>query len=119
SRELGVPRCVLWYEQLWNDFGVSEQHQVGHAMKLGDLANVLERRAALTLDDRAGARGVCIEQRLHRLAEAGSEVEDERVGENVKHSPKKASARVARYSRNFVQAVPSCPSLTCAVRNLS
>src|SRR6185436_7296373 len=96
--------------ELRNDFRVGEHHHVGYTLELRHLSNMLERRAALPQNYRPRARQIGIENRLHWLAEAGSEVKNKRIRNEVKHVSKKASAGVSRYSRNFAKRPPSCPS---------
>ncbi len=85
SREVGVPRRVGGHEQLRDHIRVGQQDDVGNAVELGDLADVLERRAAFALNHDAGASTERIEHRLHRLRQARGDEDEERVGEDHVH----------------------------------
>src|SRR6266496_766418 len=77
-------------------------------MQLSDLADVLERRTALALDDGPRPRRKGVENRLNRSRQAGGDVDEKGVGEDSKHADKKALERRSRHSRNFPISRPSC-----------
>ena len=58
-------------------------------MELGDLAHVLERRAALALNHDARARRERVQHRLDRLRQAGGDEDEQRIGQDhgIKKTP--------------------------------